>query len=414
MNTPMPSRRVARRIIESVGGSGTPPDYGFQYFTAGIEEYMDVIEEEYLADYIADGGSSFKMVVGTYGGGKTHFLYSVRELAWQHNFAVSYIALSPEETPFHRLELVYRTITLNIMHPMNEEEMLSGHEGGIKNMVRAWYFDKLTEFQNLGLSGNDLNEELREYASGIRGFESISFGRAVQSAFLALLERRDDDFDTVMGWLQGEAYDRRVHGRFGILQRIDRSAAFSIIRSLIQWAKFIGHTGLVILMDEAERVPSLATRQRDLLLNNLRALIDECAQANFKHAFFLYAVTDENFLEGNTGTYEALRQRLSTTFDLINTYGVKILLDNTGEDPIATLKSIGQKLSRIYEIAYRTQLDRTHVDNTIEAIAQAAHHQRFFESGYKRLFVQSFINALQLLHRRGGPINLADVGLESV
>ena len=407
------SRSVARRIINNVSESGTPPEYGFQYFTAGISEYMDVIEGEYLADYVADGGSSFKMVVGTYGGGKTHFLYSVRELAWQHNFAVSYIALSPEETPLHRLELVYRAIAISVMNPMNEAELLSGYERGIENLVRSWYANKRAELLNSGLSDDDLDEELREYASTVRGFESISFGRAMQVAFLSILNRRDDDFDTVIEWLKGEAYDRREHGRFGIRQRIDRSSAFSIIRSLIQWVRFIGYTGLVVLMDEAERVPSLSSRQRELLLNNLRALIDECGHANFKHAFFLYAVPDENFLEGRTQIYEALSQRLATSFEMFNPTGVKILLENTSVDPLDTLKSIGQKLTYIYQVAYDVQLDDAHVDSATEDVARAAHEQRFGEIGYKRLFVQSFIRALHQLRQRGGPISLADVGLES-
>jgi hypothetical protein len=61
---------VARRIIETVGTHGVPPEYGFQYFTAGLDPYLSVIEKEYLASFIREGGSAFKMVVGAYGGGR--------------------------------------------------------------------------------------------------------------------------------------------------------------------------------------------------------------------------------------------------------------------------------------------------------------------------------------------------------
>ena len=407
------SKNVARRIIHDVGGSGTPPEYGFQYFTAGIEEYIETLGDEYLADYVKGGGSTFKMVVGTYGGGKTHFLYSVRELAWEHDFVVSYFALSPEQTPFHRLELVYRAIALNIVYPMSEEEFLSGYEHGIESLVRSWYAMKRNEFESEGLLGDDLVEELRNYASTIRGFESISFGRAMQAAFLAMLERRDDDFDTILQWVKCEAFERRIHSKFGILQRIDRNTAFSMIRSLIQWVRFLGRSGLVVLMDEAERVPSLSTRQRGLLLNNLRELIDECGHANFKNAFFLYAVPDESFLEGRAQIYEALSQRLATSFETINPAGVKILLENMDGDPIDTLVSIGEKLADIYETAYGTELHADHRGLAVREIALAAHEQRFGEIGYKRLFVQRLIRALHTLRRKGGPVRLQDVGFES-
>lgn len=52
----------ARKIIEIVGGQGNPPEYGFQYFTAGLDSYLKTIDEDYLGSFIKDGGSSFKRV----------------------------------------------------------------------------------------------------------------------------------------------------------------------------------------------------------------------------------------------------------------------------------------------------------------------------------------------------------------
>ncbi|GIX45974.1 MAG: ATP-binding protein [Candidatus Tectimicrobiota bacterium] len=406
-------REVARRIIDTVGGSGTPPEYGFQYFTVGLDDYLQVLEGEYLADYIQQGGSCFKLVVGIYGGGKTHFLYCVRERAWRHRFVVSYVTLSPEQTPLHKLELVYRAVALNLTRPLTAAELQSGYEQGIESLVQSWYAQKRAELEHAGFSGDELAEALRSYAATIRGFESVSFARAMQGAFLALLERRDEDFDTLMQWLKGEGYVRSLHGKLGILQRIDRSTAFSMLRSLLQWVRFLGYAGLVILMDEAERVPSLSSRQRELLLHNLRELIDACAQVHFKHTLCLYAVPDETFLEGRAQIYEALRQRLATTFDVINPTGVKIDLEKAGSDAVATLEAIGHKLAAIYAVAYDTSLDSAHLSATTSEIAQAAYEHRYGEAGYKRLFVQRLVQALHLLRIRGGPVSARDVGLES-
>src|SRR5204863_5649818 len=91
MNGLSPQR--AKRIIQQLGGSGQPPDYGVQYFSVGLDDYLNVIDEEYLSSYIRDGGSIFKLVEGIYGGGKTHFLYCVRDKGWAHGFVVSYISL---------------------------------------------------------------------------------------------------------------------------------------------------------------------------------------------------------------------------------------------------------------------------------------------------------------------------------
>lgn len=113
------TQNVARQIIDRVGGPGQPPEYGFQFFTAGIGQYLTVIDEEYLHTLIRQGGSSFKMVVGVYGGGKTHFLLSIRDLAWKHKYVTANVDLSPKESPFSKLELVYKNIIRN-MHPPTE------------------------------------------------------------------------------------------------------------------------------------------------------------------------------------------------------------------------------------------------------------------------------------------------------
>jgi len=129
---------TARKIIEVVGSQGNPPEYGFQYFTAGLDPYLNAIKEEYLESYIREGGSAFKMVIGAYGGGKTHFLYCIRELAWDYNYLVSYITLSPENAPFHKLELVYAAIVSGLVYRQNPEELFSEYDRGIEAVVKKW------------------------------------------------------------------------------------------------------------------------------------------------------------------------------------------------------------------------------------------------------------------------------------
>ena len=75
-------RVQARRILSQMGENGKPPELGISYVNAGNESYLGVIESAYLQDLIiAAEGSSFKLVQGTYGSGKTHFLYCVRDMA---------------------------------------------------------------------------------------------------------------------------------------------------------------------------------------------------------------------------------------------------------------------------------------------------------------------------------------------
>ncbi len=392
--------QIARRIIETVGSYGTPPEYGFQFFTAGLEPYLQILREEYLKTYIKeDGGAAVKIVIGTYGGGKTHFLYCLRELAWQENFAVSYVPLSPEETPFYRLESVYRSVINNLTYPLSAQEILQGMEKGVGPFLIAWYERVRAGFQNAGLGEEEIETEIGPYLDALqRGIENTNFAKAVTAAFWALHYGEEQNFYHLLQWLKAEGYDREVHRFFGILSPIDRSNAFAMIRSLVQWIRQIGYSGLVILFDEAEPIASLGHKQRELMLSNLRELIDACMLTSFRHVMVFYAIPDERLLEGPSYIYEALKQRISSVFDFFNPSGVKIELERTKIDPIALLLEIGNKLKNIYEVAYRMKLPQR-TETIIATVAEEAYERRFGDVGYLRLFVQNVIRAFHLLRQ---------------
>jgi len=404
-------QRIANHIMQNVGGAGQPPEVGFQEFTAGLDPYLSVIRDEYLRTYVKDGGSAFKMVVGVYGGGKTHFLYCVRDAAWQEAFVTSYVSLSQAASPFHKFELVYGAIMHEVTPPLEPEELLAGgYERGIGAFIRRWYSRDLREATESGLSGQELQVELLSQLDMIRGLDSISFEKAVKSAYRALLGRHEDEFGAICQWLSGEGYDRRTHSKFGILQKIDKTTVATMLRSFAQLLRQIGYSGLVVLFDEAERIPSMSGKQKEQHLSNLRELIDACSRTSLQGAFIFYAVPDEQFLEGGTQVYTALQQRVATVFDLPNYAGVKIELENTVVEPPAFLREVGGKLVRVFEVAKSTTLDKRKAEELVGLVATEAYEQRFGDISYKRVFVQGLARGLNYWHHTGSPPSITDLG----
>ncbi|MCX7013843.1 MAG: DUF2791 family P-loop domain-containing protein [Candidatus Sumerlaeota bacterium] len=394
---------IARRIVESVGQSGTPPESGFQYFTAGLEPYLNCLETDYFSSYIRDGGSAFKMVEGVYGGGKTHFLYCVRDLAWKFNFDVSYVVLSPHSTPFHAMDKVYAAIAGNLRPRMSPEELLSGYESGVSAYLKRWYMEEVHSIIENGTPESDAPHVLRERISTFEGIESISFAKAAKNALYALLDDNDEQFVNICQWLHGEGYVRQIHQPLGVLERIDKTNAFKMLRSLTQLIRQMGHSGLVVLLDEAEQRSSMSTQQKGILQSNLRELIDACGHTFLQGVMVFYAVPDEAFLEGRTQVYEALRQRLSTTFDDLNPTGVRISLEKTVVHPEEFLAVVGKKLAAVYEVAFGHRFDPAMMDTTIACVARKAYEQRYADAGYKRLFVQMLIRGLHFVRANGRP-----------
>lgn len=377
-------QRLAKAIIHKLGSFGTPPEFGIEYFSVGLESYLRVIEDEYLEDILRYNLSSFKLITGNYGGGKTHFLYLVRDLAWKHNYITSYVSLSATECPFDRLELVYKKIISNITSPLKLEELLKSREIGIESLLRRWY--------------QQVKDD-RNFLSLIKNLESTSFTNGLKGALLNLASDDEEGFNSLVQWLKGEDIPRELKLRYRISERIDRTTAFRMLRSLIQFINAIGFAGLIFLFDEAERGMSISSaKDKRRALDNLRQVVDECGNSRLPGAMFFYAVPDENLLlEGSGGVYEALKQRLRSSFTKVNPMGVKINLEEIGPSPETFLVKLSEKLTRIFEIAYSFEFDQLVLSKSLKNIVNAALELQVLDVSYRRIFVVAIIEAFQKL-----------------
>jgi hypothetical protein len=384
-------RQLARAIVNKLGSTGTPPEFGIEHFTVGLEPYLKVIEDEYLNGILKYNLSSFKLVTGNYGGGKTHFLYTVRDLAFRHNYCVAYVGLNPTECPFDKLELVYKGIAANLIAPRPADSPAAVWDKGIESVVRKWHDDQRQR--------HDRTDSLRKYLETLPSTESTSFSNAVRGAFASLLAEDGEGFNDVVQWLKGEDVSKEVRVQHRISERIDKATAFRVLRSLIQWVHAIGYTGLILLFDEAERGMSISSsRDKRRALDNLRQLVDECGNSRLPGAMVFYAVPDENLLlEGTGGVYEALKQRLRTALNATNPVGVRIDLEQLGIEPAEFLKRLGARLSDLFEAAYELKLPEAKRDTIVLTLAELAVSAFAFDVGYRRLFVVSVLDALHQL-----------------
>jgi len=388
-------QRLAKAIIHKLGSFGTPPEFGIEHFTVGLEPYLEVIEGEYLKDMLKYNLSSFKLITGNYGGGKTHFLYSIRNVAWQQNYVTSYVSLSPTECPFDRLELVYKKIVANITPPQSYVDIEPDQGVGIEALLKHFYMNA---------------REKKDFLSLIKNLESSSYTNAVKSAVLSLISEDEDIFSGIVQWLKGEDIARELKLRYRISERIDRSTAFRMLRSLVQFIDSIGYAGLILLFDEAERGMSISsTRDKRRALDNLRQLVDECGNSRLPGAMFFYAVPDENLLlEGSGGVYEALKQRLRSSFTRINPMGVKINLEEIGVTPEEFLTRLGARLSDIFQVAYSIEFDKDILNESMRNMIQAAIALQSLDISYRRIFVIGIIEVFQQLREKNEVMGLVE------
>ena len=86
-------KRIAQTLMNSLKG-GVVPRVGLPYITVGRKDEIDALLHD--VELIADGGASFRFIVGKYGSGKSFLLQTIRSYVMAKNFVVVDADLSPE------------------------------------------------------------------------------------------------------------------------------------------------------------------------------------------------------------------------------------------------------------------------------------------------------------------------------
>ncbi|MBR4741484.1 MAG: DUF2791 family P-loop domain-containing protein, partial [Desulfovibrio sp.] len=135
MNIP---KRIAQTVINSLKG-GVVPRTGLPYITVGRKEEIDALLHD--VDIIAEGGASFRFIVGKYGSGKSFLLQTIRNYVMGKNFVVLDCDLSPERRLVGNKGqglATYRELVRNMATKTKPE-------GGALNLILDRWLNKLQQ-----------------------------------------------------------------------------------------------------------------------------------------------------------------------------------------------------------------------------------------------------------------------------
>jgi len=389
------TQHEAQHIIRKLGESGIPPTRGLEAYTVGMDSLLGTLESEYLKGYLRDGGSSFKLVVGEYGSGKSHFLYRLRDIAWENGYVVSRTELSPKECPYDNQLKVYQAVINNLIYHDPDPEVADTQ--GIEAFLENHFFHTM---RMLGIEQTmtsiGLDVRVKMWLETILRFkvESPSYRHAVYFYLQAAAEESEAKKRVIGAWLRGEAVALKDVREFSITERMDRSVAFKMLRSLSQLVHELGYAGLVLLFDEGDRMVSIgSSRTEKVACDNLREVIDRCAGESLPATLFAYAVPPY-FVTNIAPQYEALSQRISSKvkFSRKNPYSVQISLDQLDYPGEELLRRIGDKLLGIFELAYDVEFKHELQAQNIAQLADTC--AALLSTSHRRHFVKSLIDLL--------------------
>ena len=387
---PEPTPALARQILQRVGEIGQPPEVGIEHLNVGNETFLRVLDHEYLQPIAELGrGSSFKLVQAYFGGGKTHFLMCVRQLAWQRGFATALVGLSPDECPFDDPLRIYQAVARELAWA--PDDPLVPPARGIEQALRVALDERRAQVGDDDLR-SWLDQVLRRHP-----VDAPSFRSAVRALLLAML---DDDLATeevAAAWLRGEPVAVTEVRHLGIRESMSRTNGFRMLRSLCQVLQAVGAPGLLLCFDELDRNLSLPPRRRRAVADHLRQLIDLCGREALPGLLCLYAVPPE-FMRHVVTEYPALQQRLEGPSSLSERSPQAAVIDlerlDLGAEEL--LVRIGQRLVALFRLGRDAELDIELQERNLRALAEEV-LAGSFEVAHRRAFVKA---AVDLLHRQ--------------
>src|SRR5574341_612430 len=101
------SRKDAQAIVDALR-RGTPAAKHTGYYSGGRENLLSRVAQDLAT--VAERQSLVRFLNADIGQGKTHVLYLLRELAFQHDYAVSIVTLSQNSCPLYDFMAVYYEI----------------------------------------------------------------------------------------------------------------------------------------------------------------------------------------------------------------------------------------------------------------------------------------------------------------
>lgn len=315
--SPQVPRRIASTIVNSLKG-GVVPRVGLPYITVGREAEIGALLHD--LDLIADGGASFRFLVGRYGSGKSFLLQTIRNHAMGRNFVVADADLSPER----RLQgtkgqglATYRELIRNLSTKTRPEG------GALTLVLDRWISNVQSDVAlSSGLEPTDPAfsvEVERRILEVVRSLEELvhgyDFARLLTLYYRSHLNGDDETKANVAKWFRGEYRTKaEAKSELGVNIVITDDDWYDYLKLFAAFLKGAGYEGLLVLVDELVnlyKIPNAVSRQYNY--EKILTMYNDTLQGRASHLGVVMSGTPQCIEDRRRGiySYEALRSRLT-------------------------------------------------------------------------------------------------------
>ena len=310
-------KRIAQALINSLKG-GVVPRVGLPYITVGRKDEIDALLRD--VELVADGGASFRFIVGRYGSGKSFLLQTIRNYVMAKDFVVVDADLSPER----RLQgtrgqglATYRELIRNMATKTRPEG------GALTLILDRWLSavqQQALEESGLAIGDPALDAAVeKKIAAVIRSLNELvhgfDFARLLTLYYRAYREGDDETRAKVVKWFRGE-YVTKTDARqeLGVNIVVTDDDWYDYLKLFACFLRQAGYAGMLVLVDELVniyKIPNAVTRQYNY--EKLLTMYNDAMQGRALYLGMIFCGTPQCMEDPRRGiySYEALRSRLA-------------------------------------------------------------------------------------------------------
>lgn len=298
-------------------------------------------------------------------------------------------------------DLIYQAVAEALRTP----DLPTGKRG-IAEVIRYWLDHDLAE-------DADRIAHTQEKIAALGDLPLAGMKLAIREAALAHASGDTEMFDQAQVYLANGQVTPLLRKK-GVVQAVKKETGSLALRSVAHFLRQIGYPGLVFILDEGDRSLSLSrANDRRAASNNLVQLINETnTEGAWPGVLLLYSIPSWSDFLSAFQDNSALIQRVQNTGFPMSPPAARINLDARIESDVAKIafcKEIGARLHELFGLAYSdfklADDDAALLGGDTAEVVVA----REITSTFRRLFVQTYINALNYAYLEGSLPNRSQI-----
>lgn len=294
-------------IIQSLR-AGVTPRTGLQHIQVGRVREVEALLKD--IERIADGGASFRLIIGEFGSGKSFFLQLIRAIALEKGLVTIHADLSPDRR-LHATGGQARNLYAELMRNLSTRTKPDGN--AMSSIVERFITEVRKQAESSGETVEAAIADRLSHLSELVG--GYDFAKVIEAYWNGHDSDNEQLKSDAIRWLRGEFTTKTdARNALGVRTIVSDASIYDHFKLMSLFVRQAGYKGFLMNLDEMVNLYKLSSQKaRVSNYEQILRMLNDCLQGSAEYIGFLLGGTPDFLLDPRKGlySYEALQSRLA-------------------------------------------------------------------------------------------------------